>query len=155
MTEHLLTLLVGLPLLGGLFVLCMPRQDTKLLRWFPLGVMGATFVMSLLLLTGDYNGASMQFAETASWVPALGIGYRVGVDGISLWLVLLTTLLTPVALFASWLSVSTKVKEYAAAFLFLEAAMIGTFVALDVFLFYVFWELMLVPMYLIVGIWGG
>ncbi|HEY8428806.1 MAG TPA: NADH-quinone oxidoreductase subunit M [Sandaracinaceae bacterium] len=103
----------------------------------------------------DYSTGAYQFVESTPWIEAFGISYKVGIDGISLWLVLLTTLLTPLALDVSWNSVSTKVKEFAFSFLLLEVGMIGAFLALDLFLFYVFWELMLVPMYLIIGIWGG
>ena len=99
--------------------------------------------------------AGYQLVEQAPWIESFGISYKLGVDGISLWLVILTTLLTPIALDVSWNSVNTKVKEFAFAFLLLEVGMLGAFVALDLFLFYVFWELMLVPMYLIIGIWGG
>ncbi|HJL16084.1 MAG TPA: NADH-quinone oxidoreductase subunit M [Sandaracinaceae bacterium LLY-WYZ-13_1] len=99
--------------------------------------------------------AGYQLVEDTPWIESFGIHYKVGIDGISLWLILLTTLLTPLALDVSWNSVNTKVKEFAFAFLLLEVGMLGAFVALDLFLFYVFWELMLVPMYLIIGVWGG
>ncbi len=99
--------------------------------------------------------AGYRFTEDAAWIETFGIHYKLGVDGISLWLIILTTLLTPIALDVSWNSVSTKVKEFAFSFLLLQVGMIGAFVALDLFLFYVMWELMLVPMYLIIGIWGG
>lgn len=156
MSEHLLTLLIVLPLAGAAFVLFSPRQSPGFARWGSLFFMAVEFVLSLnLLRDGDYGTDAYQFAVNKPWIETFGISYHLGVDGISLWLVLLTTLLTPVALYASWLSVSSKVKEFAVAFLFLEAAMIGTFVTLDLFMFYIFWELMLVPMYLIVGIWGG
>jgi len=103
----------------------------------------------------DFSTGQMVFVEDHTWIESLGIHYKLGIDGISLWLVLLTTLLTPIALHASWTSIDTKIKEYALSFLLLEVGMLGAFFALDLFLFYVFWELMLVPMYLIVGIWGG
>lgn len=103
----------------------------------------------------DYGLSSYHFVENVPWIEAFGIHYKVGIDGISLWLIILTTLLTPLALDASWNSVTTKVKEFAFSFLLLQVGMIGAFVALDLFLFYVFWELMLVPMYLIIGVWGG
>ncbi len=102
-----------------------------------------------------FTSAGYHFVEDVSWIETFGIHYKLGLDGISLWLILLTTLLTPLALDVSWNSVTTKVKEYAFAFLMLEVGMLGAFLALDLFLFYVFWELMLVPMYLIIGIWGG
>ena len=99
--------------------------------------MAVEFLLSLQLLDGDFTTAAYQFEINVPWVEAVGIHYHLGVDGISLWLVLLTTALTPVALFASWTSVSTKVKEYAVAFLMLQMGMLGAFFALDVFLFYV------------------
>jgi NADH-quinone oxidoreductase subunit M len=158
MSQHLLSLLVLFPLFGAFVVLFVPRQAVGTIRAASVVFMVLELVLSFWLLSpehADYSGASYQFLEQYPWVESLGISYKVGVDGISLWLVLLTTLLTPLALYSSWLSVNTKIKEFAVAFLMLESAMIGTFVALDLFLFYVFWELMLVPMYLIVGVWGG
>ncbi|MBW2465171.1 MAG: NADH-quinone oxidoreductase subunit M, partial [Deltaproteobacteria bacterium] len=155
MNPHLLTLLITLPMLAAFIVAFLPRQATGTLRTTTVVFMLIELVLSFSLLDGDYTTASYQFLEQYEWIPVLGISYKVGIDGISLWLVLLTTLLTPIALYASWLSVNTKIKEFAVAFLMLEAAMIGAFVALDLFLFYIFWELMLVPMYLIVGVWGG
>jgi NADH-quinone oxidoreductase subunit M len=107
------------------------------------------------LILADYSDAGYHFIEHVTWVESFGISYKVGVDGLSLWLVILTTLLSPIALYASWGSVTTRIKEYAFSFLLLELGMLGAFVALDLFLFYVFWELMLVPMYLIIGVWGG
>ncbi|MCA9576459.1 MAG: NADH-quinone oxidoreductase subunit M [Polyangiales bacterium] len=155
MNDHLLTLLLFLPLLGAFTVLFMPRQWVQGIRATSVAFMAVEFLLSLRLFDGDYSTAAFQFEVNRPWVEQVGINFHLGVDGISLWLVLLTTALTPVALFASWTSVATKVKEYAVAFLMLEMGMLGAFFALDVFLFYVFWELMLVPMYLIVGVWGG
>ncbi|MFK7991639.1 MAG: NuoM family protein [Sandaracinaceae bacterium] len=103
----------------------------------------------------SFANAGYRFVEDVTWIESFGISYKLGIDGISLWLILLTTLLTPIALDASWNSVNTKVKEFAFAFLLLDVGMLGAFVALDLFLFYIYWELMLVPMYLIIGIWGG
>lgn len=103
----------------------------------------------------SFSTAGYRFVEDVAWIESFGISYKLGVDGISIWLILLTTLLTPISLDVSWNSVNTKVKEYAFAFLLLQVGMLGAFVALDLFLFYVFWEIMLVPMYLIIGIWGG
>jgi NADH-quinone oxidoreductase subunit M len=153
--KTLLTWLVGLPLLGFFFILFTPRQNLKAIRGVSLGVMLFELLVSGHLLRGDFSTADYQFAVKYPLVESYGISFNVGVDGITLWLVLLTTFMTPVSLFASWTSVNTKVKEFALAFLFLEAAMVGAFVSLDLFVFYVFWELMLVPMYLIIGIWGG
>jgi NADH-quinone oxidoreductase subunit M len=156
MSEHLISALLAVPLLGVCVMLFVPRQWPNAIRRISVGVMGFELVLSLMLLRdGDYTTSAYQFVESVPWVESLGIAYKVGVDGISLWLVLLTTLLTPLALFGSWTSIDTKVKEYAISFLLLELGMLGAFVSLDLFLFYVFWELMLVPMYLIIGIWGG
>ncbi len=102
-----------------------------------------------------YAQTGYRFVEDMPWIESFGIHYKVGIDGISLWLVLLTTLLTPLSLDVSWNSIETKIKEFAVAFLLLEVGMLGAFLALDLFVFYVFWELMLVPMYLIIGVWGG
>jgi NADH-quinone oxidoreductase subunit M len=156
MTDHLLTILILIPLLGALVVLFMPRQGAGAIRTTAMAFMGVELLASLALLRGDFAAsADYQFVTQAVWVESLGISYKVGIDGISLWLVLLTTALTPVALFVSWTGIDTKIKEYALSFLLLEVGMIGAFVALDLFLFYVFWEIMLVPMYLIIGVWGG
>jgi NADH-quinone oxidoreductase subunit M len=153
--EHLVTTLLVVPTLGAFVILFTPRQWPNFIRRFSVGAMLLEFAISLGLLFGDFSGGEYRFVEQAAWVESVGISYKVGVDGISLWLVLLTTLLTPISLFVSWTGISTKLKEYALGFLLLETGMLGAFVALDLFLFYVFWELMLVPMYLIIGIWGG
>ena len=155
MTEHLLTWLIVLPMLGAVAMLFWPRQSVRGIRWVSVGFMLVELALSLLLLRADYTQRGYHFLQDVAWIETFGISYKVGVDGISLWLILLTTVLTPIALFASWLSIDSKLKEFAIAFLLLEAAMVGTFCALDLFLFYVFWELMLVPMYLIIGVWGG
>ncbi|QQR91642.1 MAG: NADH-quinone oxidoreductase subunit M [Myxococcales bacterium] len=158
MIPHLLSVLLALPLLGAVALLFFPRQSPGAVRVFSLALLLLEFVISVAGLLCDPKvvfGADYQLIEQIEWIPSLGIAYKLGIDGISLWLVLLTTLLTPIALYSSWSSVNTKVKEYAIAFLLLQVGMLGAFVALDLFLFYVFWELMLVPMYLIIGIWGG
>ena len=165
MSAHLLTILILVPALGALALLFVPRQAARAIRWTSIAFMLLTALLSFRLIfhrtaegfpldVVEY-GSGYLFTEQYTWVESLGISYKVGVDGISLWLMLLTTILTPIALYGSWGSISTKLKEYAIAFLLLESAMLGTFVALDLFLFYVFWELMLVPMYLIIGVWGG
>ena len=155
MTEHLLSLLVWFPLFAALVVLFAPRQSVRFIRIFTVLAMLAELGLSMLLLGGNYSTPHYQFVEQAVLVEQVGITYTVGIDGISLWLVLLTTLLSPIATFASWTSINTKVKEYAFSFLLLETGMLGAFVALDLVLFYVFWELMLIPMALIIGVWGG
>jgi NADH-quinone oxidoreductase subunit M len=151
---HLLSFLVGVPVVGAAAVLFIPRQALRTLRYFTYAVMVIVFVASLWLLAVPMTGG-WHFQIIKDWVPSLGIRYHVAVDGISLWLILLTTFITPIAIFASFGSIKERVKELCFAFLLLEGAMIGAFVALDLFLFYVFWELMLVPMLLMIGIWGG
>ncbi|MDH3200731.1 MAG: NADH-quinone oxidoreductase subunit M [Myxococcales bacterium] len=155
MITHTLTWLLAIPLLGSLVVLAIPSSREGVIKRFSIGVMLVEFLLSLRLYWVDYSTPGYRLVEQVAWVESLGISYKVGVDGLSLWLVLLTTALTPIALYASWGSIATKIKEYAFSFLLLELGMLGAFVALDLFLFYVFWELMLVPMYLIIGVWGG
>jgi NADH-quinone oxidoreductase subunit M len=144
-----------LPLLAAIVVLITPRPSVGFIRGFTGFSMCASFVWSLNLLRGDYSTAALQFTERHELVKHYGITFSVGVDGLSLWLVLLTTFLTPLATFLSWTQIHTKVKEYAISLLILESAIIGGFVVLDLFVFYVFWELTLVPMLLIIGVWGG
>ncbi len=155
MTTQYLTWLLALPAISAIIVLLMPRSWESGIKRFSIGAMLLELIISLRLVLADYSGAGYHFVEQVTWVESFGISYKVGVDGISLWLVILTTLLSPIALYASWGSITTRIKEYAFSFLLLELGMLGAFVALDLFLFYVFWELMLVPMYLIIGIWGG
>jgi NADH-quinone oxidoreductase subunit M len=155
MTLNILSWLLVIPGLSAVVVLLMPRPWERTVRRFSIGAMLAEFVISLRLVLADYSTPGYHFVEKVTWVQSLGISYKVGVDGFSLWLVILTTALSPIALYASWGSITTRIKEYALSFLLLELGMLGAFVALDLFLFYVFWELMLVPMYLIIGMWGG
>jgi NADH-quinone oxidoreductase subunit M len=151
----LLTLLVLVPVLGGVAVLALGRGRDGLARQLSLAVSVVVFGMSLLLWAGfDPASADYQFVERYAWLPDFGISYHVGVDGISLWLVVLTTFLTPIALLCSWESLQDRVPEFSFFMLLLEAAMIGVFISLDLFLFYVFWDAMLVPMYFLIGIWG-
>ncbi|HHH29774.1 MAG TPA: NADH-quinone oxidoreductase subunit M [Polyangiaceae bacterium] len=151
---YLLDLLIALPLAGGMFVLFLPRQMLNLLRGFTYAVFAVTFVASLWLLATPMT-VGWHFQHIVPWIDEVGIRYHVAVDGISLWLIVLTTFTTPIAAYASFGSIKTRIKDLCAAFLLLQGAMIGAFVALDLFLFYVFWELMLVPMFLMIGIWGG
>ena len=130
-----------------------PRD--RLFRWLALIISVAVFGLTLVLWRGfDGTSAEFQFVERVSWIPAFGIDYYVGVDGISLLLIVLTGFLTPVALLSSWVGVTRKIKEFSIFLLALEAAMIGVFISLDLFLFYVFWDAMLIPMYFLIGIWG-
>jgi NADH-quinone oxidoreductase subunit M len=154
MTTPLLTLLVLVPLVGGIAVLFAGRRD-GLARQLSLLVSLVTFVVSLVMWAQfDPASADYQFVERYTWLPDFGISYHVGVDGISLLLVVLTTFLTPISLLCSWESVEERVKEFCFFMLALEAAMIGVFISLDLFLFYVFWDAMLIPMYFLIGIWG-
>jgi NADH-quinone oxidoreductase subunit M len=155
MSTHTLTWLLVIPAIASVAVLAIPSAREVLIKRFSIGIMLVEFVVSLRLIFADYSTPGYRLVEQVTWVESLGISYKLGVDGLSLWLVLLTTALTPIALYASWGSVTTKIKEYAFSFLLLELGMLGAFIALDLFLFYVFWELMLVPMYLIIGVWGG
>ena len=150
-----LSLLIFLPVLGALALLWIPRGRTQFLFQAALFFTSLTFLWSLRLLW-RFNPAvgEMQFVERFAWIRAYGIDYFVGVDGLSLFLVLLTTFLGPIVILASW-SISARVKEYLFFMLLLETGMLGAFVALDLFLFYVFWEVMLVPMYFLIGVWGG
>jgi NADH-quinone oxidoreductase subunit M len=151
----LLTAVLALPLLGALVVAVLPRTEEQQCRHVGMFFTLAALAASLGLLV-DFNPAEagMQLELSVPWVTSLGISYHVGIDGISLWLVLLTTFLTPIVLLSAYRSVTKKVKEFIVSILILEVGMIGAFVALDLFLFYVFWEIMLVPMYLIIGVWG-
>jgi NADH-quinone oxidoreductase subunit M len=150
----ILSLVTFLPLCGALMLLIMPREEEGLLRGVAFTFALATFGVSLLLLELDPAGG-FGFVVDHAWVPSLGIRYHLGVDGISLWLVLLTTFLVPVVLLSATSAITKKVREFVVAVLILETGMVGTFLALDLFVFYVFWEVMLIPMYFIIGIWGG
>ena len=153
---HPVTLVTFLPLLGAIVVAFVPASRPDAVRRVALGFALAAWVVSLGLLAAYVTGApGFQFVDTYEWIPYFGISYKVGIDGLSLVLVVLTTTLTWISLLASFKPIQTRVKEYMVSFLILEVGMIGVFVALDLFLFYIFWELVLVPMYLIIGIWGG
>jgi NADH-quinone oxidoreductase subunit M len=147
-----------LPLAGALALLVIGNADGRrdgVVRWFSLLTTIATFVVTLAIWIGfDSTSSDFQFVERLAWIPAFGIDYYVGVDGVSLLLVVLTAFLSPIALLSSWGSIERKVKEFSIFMLALEAAMIGVFISLDLFLFYVFWDAMLVPMYFLIGIWG-
>ena len=152
----ILTLLIFLPAAAAIIAMLMSRERTKALMGFSIAASTAVFVLSLWLFVGvDPGNPDMQLVEEASWIPKIGASYKIGIDGLSLLLVLLTTFLTPLALLSSWNSIREKVKEYVIAMLVLETGMIGVFLAMDLLLFYIFWEVMLVPMYFIIGIWGG
>jgi NADH-quinone oxidoreductase subunit M len=152
----IVSIVVFLPLLGALVVAFVPRRFEGAIKAIALGTALLAWVASLLLLAA-YSTApgDFQFLESTQWIPVFGISYTVGVDGLSIALVVLTTTLTWISILASYGPIKTRMKEYLVSFLILEVGMLGVFVALDLFLFYVFWEIVLVPMYLIIGIWGG
>ena len=152
----ILSLITFLPLIGVLVILFIPREKAKAINNLAFAVAAVDFVISLaLFFTFQSDNAQMQFVEHVPWIESLGVSYHLGVDGISLFLVLLTTLLSPIAILSSWTAITEKVKEYMVFMLLLEASMIGVFVALDLFLFFVFWEVTLIPMYFLIGGWGG
>jgi len=150
----ILSILVFLPL-AGVCLLPLLKGD-KGVKFWTLGVTLVTAVLSLGLYTGfDTTTAAYQFTEHVPWIPALNIHYSLGVDGISLLLVLMTTLITPLCILCSWSAITKRVKEFMACILIMETSMIGVFVALDFVLFYILWEAMLIPMFLLIGVWGG
>jgi NADH-quinone oxidoreductase subunit M len=153
-TDHLLSLLIGLPVASALFVALVPREAVGTQKLLALLASALGLALSLPLVWGFRSTGEMQFVEIHPWLPGYGITYHVGVDGLSLWLVVLTTFLTPLALLGSWSSITERVKEFNIFMLLLEAGMLGVFCALDLFLFYIFWEAMLIPMYFLIGIWG-
>jgi len=156
----LLSLMTFFPILGMLVLLFLPKDSQGLLKGFTLLVTLVTFAVSLPLAFNDVfrTSAEMQYTEFARWI-SIGdyfqMNYNVGIDGITLWLVLLTTFIMPIAVLSTWNAVEKHVKAYMALLLLLETAMLGAFISLDLFLFYIFWELMLIPMYFMIGIWGG
>jgi NADH-quinone oxidoreductase subunit M len=155
MNDHLLSILIWLPILGGFVVLGLGNERASTARWVSLAVSLATLASSIPLYAGFSNGtANMQFVEHTAWIPSIHADYNIGVDGISMPLILLTTFTTVLIVIAGWQSVTKRVSQYFAAFLILEGLMIGVFAALDAALFYVFWEAMLLPMFIIIGVWG-
>ncbi len=155
MSFPILTFIVFLPLAGGLIILFTPKKNVGLIKAVATAVTAAALVLSLVvLLNFDYTKSSMQFEENLRWVPSINISYHLGIDGISVGLIFLTTLLSFLACIASY-GINIRQKEYFFLYLLLSMGMLGTFVALDLVLFYVFWEVVLVPMYFLIGIWGG
>jgi NADH-quinone oxidoreductase subunit M len=144
-----------LPLFGTVALFIFPRQAQGAIRIFSLLMTMVVFFLSLKLLYGFQTNAEIQFLKHVPWIPSLGISYKVGLDGLSLWLVLLVTFTMPIAVLSTFRAIKERVKEFHVCMLLLETAMIGAFVSLDLFLFYIFWELMLIPMYFLIGMWGG
>ncbi len=157
MTEFpLLTLIIWLPIIGGIVVLASGETSASISRWTALAFAVLTFVLSLGLWIGfDPTTAEMQFVERAAWIPSFDVDYYLGVDGISMPLIILTTFITIFVIVAGWEVITYKPSQYMAAFLIMDGVMVGVFSALDAILFYVFWEAMLIPMFIIIGVWGG
>src|SRR5499427_3497900 len=154
-TSNILSIVTFTPAVGALLLLFYNRDHVRSIRAFSLIITILTFVFSLHLIASfDSRNPDFQFAVKVPWIPSLGIDYSMGIDGISVFLILLTTLLTPLSVLASW-SIQNRLKEYFIFMLLLETGMIGVFASLDFFLFYVFWEVMLIPMYFLIGVWGG
>src|SRR5438034_11147340 len=153
--EHVLSYMTFIPLAGAVVVLLLPGKSHNLIRWVAAVFTAPPLVMAMWLFANfDPAKTGFQFKEQVAWIPAYNIKYFVGVDGLSISMVLLTALLSFICIFASW-GIEKAVKGYFALFLLLDTGMLGVFVALDFFLFYIFWELMLLPMYFLIGIWGG
>ena len=153
--SHPLSLVVFLPLLGAVAIGCLPPERRQAIRWVALVCSLVVFALSIKVFL-DFNPhqPGMQFIEHRPWITSPPINYHLGIDGLSLLLILLTAFLTPLAVLASWTSITNHVKEFFLFLLALETGMIGVFVALDLFLFFVFWEAMLIPMYFLIGVWG-
>ena len=157
MTPNILSILIWLPILGGILILSTgDDRNAQLARRIALGFSVGTFLLSLSLYADfDITTASMQFVERYQWIESLHIQYFLGVDGISMPLIILTTLLTTIVVIAGWEVITKRVAQYMASFLIMEGLMIGVFSSMDAILFYLFWEAMLIPMFLIIGVWGG
>ncbi|MEN3039038.1 MAG: NADH-quinone oxidoreductase subunit M [Candidatus Kryptonium sp.] len=154
--KHILSLIIFLPTVGALVISLINSERKNLIKFLGILFSTATFALSVYVFVKyDPENVNFQFVEIYPWIKSLDIAYRVGIDGISLLLLVLTTFLTPIGLLATWGSVEKRVKGYVIMFLLLETGMNGVFCALDTFLFYIFWEVMLIPMYFIIGIWGG
>jgi NADH-quinone oxidoreductase subunit M len=151
----LLSLVTFLPLFGAVALLLLPRSGHGVIRSITLFLSVVVFFLSIKVFMGFVTNPDMQFVKQLSWIPSLGITYTVGIDGLSLFLVLLVTFTMPIVILSSYKAVGERVKEFHVLMLLLETAMIGAFVSLDLFLFYVFWEMMLIPMYFLIGMWGG
>jgi NADH-quinone oxidoreductase subunit M len=152
---HILSWIVFLPLAGAVLLMLYPRNQEEAIRRTALLVSTAVLGLCVPLLIEFRATAEMQFVERVSWIPAWGVEYHLALDGISLFLVILTGLLMPIGILASWGDVKERVKEFHIFFLILETGILGALLAMDLFLFYIFWELMLIPMTFIIGVWGG
>ncbi|MBI4892223.1 MAG: NADH-quinone oxidoreductase subunit M [Acidobacteria bacterium] len=156
MTSNLLSLILFTPIAGLLVLLFIPSSNKTLIKLWANLTAAAGFLVSLpLIMNFNRNLDGYQFVERADWIPSLGVQYLIGVDGISVLMVMLTTFMGLIAIFSSWDAIKDREKEYYAMFLIQQTGMIGVFISMDFLLFYVFWELVLVPMYFIIGVWGG
>src|SRR5210317_1714191 len=160
MNDHLLSLMTFFPLVGMLIILFLPREADRLIKTVTLVVTIIVFFISLPLAFDDVflSSSAMHYTEFANWISVgdyFQMNYNVGIDGISLWMVLLTTFIMPIAILSTWQAIDKNTKGFMALALLLETGMLGAFISLDLFLFYVFWELLLVPMYFMIGMWGG
>src|SRR5512146_2786200 len=160
MYQHILSIILFTPLVGALVLLFVPKESKNAIRWLANIVAMAGFAVSLPLVPWFWavkGDAGFKFQEGAAnnWIPTIGAGYHLGIDGISFLLIMLTTLLGAISILSSWEAIQERTKEYYVWILVLQTGMLGVFMSLDFFLFFVFWEAMLVPMYLLIGIWGG
>jgi NADH-quinone oxidoreductase subunit M len=156
MSWPILSVVIWLPIAGAIVVMLLGSDRAELAKRLALGVSALTFLASVPLYTAfDVTTAEMQFVEMAPWIARFNAFYHLGIDGISMPLILLTTFLTPIVVIAGWQVIKVKPAQYFAAFLMMEGLMVGVFAALDALLFYIFWEAMLVPMFIIIGVWGG
>ena len=153
--EHILSIVLFTPLVGLLVLLFIPSSNARAIKWFANATAFVGFLVSLPLVFQFDRTKDFQFVEKASWIPTLGATYHIGIDGLGLLLVMLTTLLGFIAILSSWNAITDRLKEYYCFFLLLQTAMLGVFMALDFLLFFIFWETVLVPMYFIIAIWGG
>jgi len=152
----ILSWIIFLPLIGIIPLLIIDKNQKNLLRSVALIFSFANFILSLFLVSGfNSSNTDFQFVEKVSWIKSVGIDYHIGVDGISILLILLTTFISVISIASTWTAITEKVKGFMISFLILETGMLGVFMALDLFLFYVFWEAMLLPMYFLIGVWGG
>jgi len=153
----LLSIAIWLPIVSGALLLGFGRDDrAEAVRWAALVASIASFLVTLPLVAGfDLGTAAMQFGEKHAWIARFNVFYTLGVDGISVWFVLLTAFTTPIVVISAWKVIEERVNQYMAAFLILSGLLVGVFCALDGLLFYVFFEATLIPMYLIIGVWGG
>ena len=153
--NHILSIVLFTPLVGLLLLLFIPSSNARAIKWFANAASFVGFLVSLPLVFNFDRTKDFQFVEKAPWIPTLGATYHIGIDGLGLLLVMLTTLLGFIAILASWNAITERLKEYYCFFLLLQTAMLGVFMALDFLLFFIFWETVLVPMYFIIAIWGG